>query len=390
MNLSPPYDYIIAGGGASGLSLAWHFTHSPLSDRRILIVDSDLNPTNDKTWCFWHASEPPFAQLLRKSWRQVSIYIEDTHKKETLHDYSYHCIRSGDFRQYILDEISAHSNIDILEAEIRQIDGNDTYATLKTDQDTYQGTYIFQSCFVPPEFDQSAPKYPLIQHFLGYEIETKKEVFDPQNIILMDFDETFNEGIAFMYVLPWSEGNALAEYTIFSNQIKNPSFYKEKIELYLNNKFALKRSDYRIQRTEYGEIPMQDLPYTPWYAPNVMNIGIVGGVTKPSTGYTFSRIQNHSKNIIDQLSESGTLERPLCPQLRYRAYDLWLLQILHDHPEKGLNVLRELFINNSFDAIFKFLGEQTSWKEDLKIMSSVPYLPFFKAMWKTKGRLIQI
>lgn len=33
------YDFIIAGGGAAGLSLAYHLMRSPLRERSILIVD---------------------------------------------------------------------------------------------------------------------------------------------------------------------------------------------------------------------------------------------------------------------------------------------------------------------------------------------------------------
>jgi lycopene beta-cyclase len=36
------YDLIIAGGGAAGLSLAYHLLLSPLRNRSILIVDKGL------------------------------------------------------------------------------------------------------------------------------------------------------------------------------------------------------------------------------------------------------------------------------------------------------------------------------------------------------------
>jgi lycopene beta-cyclase len=42
-------------------------------------------------------------------------------------------------------------------------------------------------------------------------------------------------------------------------------------------------------------------------------------------------------------------------------------------------IFEALFKNNSPVLILKFLEEDTHWLEDLKIMSSVPTLPFFKA-----------
>jgi lycopene beta-cyclase len=43
------YDFILAGGGLAGLSLACHLANSPLRDRSILIVDPDTKERNDRT-----------------------------------------------------------------------------------------------------------------------------------------------------------------------------------------------------------------------------------------------------------------------------------------------------------------------------------------------------
>jgi lycopene beta-cyclase len=42
-----PYDVIIAGGGAAGLSLAYHLVRSPLRDCSILIVEKEAKDQND-------------------------------------------------------------------------------------------------------------------------------------------------------------------------------------------------------------------------------------------------------------------------------------------------------------------------------------------------------
>ena len=66
------FDFIIAGGGAAGLSLAYQLIHSPLRDRTILIVDKGAKNQNDRTWAFWTAEQfthntplKPFAGLLQ-------------------------------------------------------------------------------------------------------------------------------------------------------------------------------------------------------------------------------------------------------------------------------------------------------------------------------------
>lgn len=385
------YDYIIAGAGLSGLSLASKIIHAPgLSSRNMLVIDRDLNPKNNKTWSFWHKGDPPFANFIYKSWKQVEVVFNGQSIVQPLDDYTYHSIHSGEFRSSILNELKDEPNVDLIEAPIRKLQSGKNQAILRTQERMYSASYIFQSCFTPPQIEDDQPRYPLIQHFLGWEIETTDPVFDPSTITLMDFDPNFSEGIAFIYILPQTSKKALVEYTIFSKQTEQKGFYEEKLSIYLHNKFNLRPLDYRTHRTEYGEIPMQDHPYTPWYGPRILNTGTVGGLTKPSTGYTFSRIQQHVEAIAAQLKSKGSPALPYRSPLRYRAYDLWLLQILYDEPQKGLEIFQQLFNNNSMDEVFRFLAEENSLSGDFKTMSRVSYAPFLRAMWKTRERLFEI
>ncbi|MDX1586862.1 MAG: lycopene cyclase family protein [Balneolaceae bacterium] len=390
MDTNNNYDYIIAGAGASGLSLAWHIGRSTLSDNKILVLDSDFSTSNEKTWCFWHEGNPEFNDLIFKSWSTAEVGVNGDVLSHELQQYPYHCIRSGDYREFILSELRDHPSFDFVESDIIAIQGNSNRPTLKTEDTTYSAEYIFQSCFIPPEFRSPDIKYPLVQSFLGYEIETDQSLFESNSFMLMDFDETYDTGLAFMYVLPWSDKSALVEYTLFDSRIRPKDFFEKKIEVYLNNKYNLKRIDYRVSRKEYGEIPMQDLPYVPWYAERVLNLGRSGGLTKPTTGYTFKRIQDHSKQIVEKLQHSGRPALPNRSSFRYRAYDLWLLHILHENPDDAYQIFETLFSKNEMDRIFKFLEEENSLLEDLKIMGSLPYLPFFKAIWKSGDRLFKV
>lgn len=384
------YDYIIAGCGLAGLSLAHQMIHSSLADKKVLLIDQSLTPANSKTWSFWHNGKPPFPELIYKSWKQARVAFQDESILQLLEQYEYHSIRSSDFREAIIDELQQHPNFDLKEEAVVSLAGGDSKATLTTASASYHADYIFQSCLTPAKIKADNPHYPLIQHFLGWEIETQKKAFDPSTITLMDFDPGFEGGIAFVYILPESPYRAMLEYTIFSPEIKPPKFYKEKLGIYLHNKYKLRPLDYRMLRTEYGEIPMQDHQFVPWYAPRVLNIGTVGGLTKPSTGYTFSRIQRHADALVKQLSEKGKPALPYRSAFRYRAYDLWLLQIIHDEPAAALHIFRQLFTNNSIDEVFRFLAEENSLLQDIKTMSRVSYSPFFHAMWKTRTRLFQL
>ncbi|MDZ7773912.1 MAG: lycopene cyclase family protein [Balneolaceae bacterium] len=381
------YDYIIAGAGAAGLSLAHHMLRPELSDRKILVVDLRLEPLNDKTWCFWHEGDPPFPDLVKRSWERGEVRMGDRTMPDRLLDHRYSCIRSWDFRRHILEELRGDDHFDLLEARIESLGNEKGRPTLRTGSRVFTAEYIFQSC-LEPEPAAGGAAYPLRQHFLGWEVEAGKETFRPDRFVLMDFDETFTGGVAFIYLLPWSERRALVEYTVFSAGLLDESDYERKIELYLYNRYGIRRLDYRRTRTERGVIPMDDRIYPAWYAPGVLNVGTVGGLTKPSTGYTFTRIQRHSRQVAADLAAGRPPSPPPRPG-RFHAYDLWLLQIMHERPRAALDIFEALFLNNDMDAVFAFLSERCSVARELKIMGSVPPLPFLRAIWKSRGPLLR-
>ena len=62
------YDYILAGGGLAGLSLACHLVNSPLRDRSILIVHPDTKERNDRTWSYWTRQPGLFDGAVTHAW----------------------------------------------------------------------------------------------------------------------------------------------------------------------------------------------------------------------------------------------------------------------------------------------------------------------------------
>ncbi len=379
MKVEAKYDLIIAGGGMSGLSLAWYLAKGGYKGQ-VLVVDSTFAPVNDKTWCFWTKEDPPFKDIIYRSWSKAFFSALDMETFLYLNKYSYHAIRSGDFKEYILMELRERKNFDLLEENILDFSSNSKKAVLLTkNSDSYIADQIFQSVFKP---NWKTPRYPLIQHFLGFEIFSEHAVFDPSTFTIMDFDASREHEVAFMYVLPFSHNEALLEYTVFSESVFDKEVYEQKIEGYMLSKFGLHHSEYQIKRIEYGEIPMQDLDYQPAYGTNIINLGTVGGLTKPSTGYTFLKTQKYCQSLAQFLIAGKQPILPPKSKFRYRTYDLLLLHILSTSTDESLRVFHDLFKKNAFDDIFCFLSEDSNLFQDLRIMASVPYVPFFKAIGK--------
>ncbi len=106
------YDYIICGGGMSGLSLAYQLSISKLSDKKILIIDPERKTKNDRTWAFWEKIDNPFDKILFKKWQKVKIV--DSHKKEKIYEleeYSYKLLRGIDFYTFVYKHLDKFPNI---------------------------------------------------------------------------------------------------------------------------------------------------------------------------------------------------------------------------------------------------------------------------------------
>ncbi len=69
----------------------------------------------------------------------------------------------------------------------------------------------------------------------------------------------------------------------------------------------------------------------------------------------------------------------LSSKKKFRFYDLLLLDILYKHNNKGQYIFETLFKNRSPQLIFKFLDEETSFWEDLRIISGCPKKEFLRA-----------
>lgn len=388
MSIQDRFNIIIAGAGAAGLSLLWRIMNSDkLRDQHVLLIDKSFEPTGHKTWCFWENTELPDADLLYHSWNKLLVKLHGETFSEKLNQYQYHCLRSHDFANAVLETARRNQQVTLIEATIDDFSGNNARGTVHTSHGEFTADYIFQSVKSPPDFDVSKVDVSLTQHFLGWEIESDSDPFDPETPVFMDFDVPQKDGVSFMYLLPFSEKRALVEYTVFSKKVMNKNEYERELSYYLESRYQLTVYDYSINRKEMGAIPMEDRKYSSWYCNRVMNIGTVGGLSKPSTGYTFSRIQAHSVEIVKALEKKRDLPEGWFSSYRFRVYDLMMLYLLEHEPGHSIEIFYNLFKKNRFDLILRFLAEQTDPGEELSIFSKMPYMPFFRSIYKMKHRI---
>lgn len=367
------YDYIITGAGCAGLSLLMHFIASgKLHDKKILLIDRSPKTANDRTWCFWETEAGLFEPIVKKEWRHVSFYADEVSRTLDITPYRYKMIRGIDFYEHCFKIIAQQKNIEVLYEAVESIDAKETFVVAGGKK--FYAEYIFNSIlFQKPQLKPH--QFYLLQHFKGWLIKTENPVFDSACATLMDFRVSQKHGTAFTYVLPLSATLAMVEYTLFTKDLLTPAEYNEALSEYINQHF---RSAYTVIDEETGIIPMTNYVFSRGSG-NVVNIGSAGGQTKPSSGYTFYFIQQHSRAITAEIIKTG---KPFTGPLhakKFNYYDSVLLNVLATGKLPGKKVFADLFRKNKPVHILQFLNNESSLATDLRIISSLPTLPFLKA-----------
>jgi lycopene beta-cyclase len=377
------YDFIFAGGGAAGLSLAYHILHSSLRDRKILLIDRDKKRVNDRTWCFWSDRPTHFDEIYFRSWAKIGFRSTNFSDDFVLSPYRYNMVRGIDFYNFTRSQLSEWPNVDFVIAPIEQVWEAPDAVLVTAGGETYQGKWLFDSRFNPRELQQQSVKDILIwQHFKGWEIETENEAFDPAIPILFDFRTPQEHNMRFMYILPYSPRNALVEYTLFSPRLLDDEEYDQGLKYYLEGQLGL--ATFQIISTEKGAIPMSTHSFNRRPGEKILNTGTRGGRVKPSSGYAFLRIQHDSTAIIHSLERH---RHPFAvPQGSrfYRFLDSILLKIMLSNGAACEEIFTDMFRRNPIQRIFRFLDEKGGLWDNLGVITSVPSRPFLQAFFRLK------
>lgn len=375
------YDFIFTGVGCAALSLVMRMIKSgKFTDKKILLIDKEPKTKNDRTWCFWEKENGFFEEVVYKKWETISFLSDDFSSNMAIAPYQYKMIRGIDLYQYCLKAISQQKNIDILYGNVTQSVTHKEGITLHIDgkMEHFNGATIFNS--ILPKQPPAPGTINLLQHFKGWMIETPEAAFDPSRAIFMDFRVKQRDDTTFAYVLPISSTIALVEYTLFSKDLLPDEVYEDELKNYLSDFFHLK--DFRIIEKEFGVILMTNRKFSFYEKSDRFNIGTAGGMTKASSGYTFQFIQKQADMIMDHLINHKPLsEIPAAPG-RFSFYDKLLLDVLYNRRATGKDIFTMLFKKSKPQQVLKFLDNETSLGEELKIISGLPTVPFLKAAMK--------
>ena len=344
----------ILGDGCAALSLAARAKELP--GHRITLVRPDgAPPESEHIWGFWGADwlHGP-DRMARASWRRWSIVTSEGKAEMSSATRPYHALRRSDW--------TAHCRRAAAAAGVAVLDADDDRSVQ------------------PHTLDSRPPQVPpgcMLQHFIGFEVRAKTPTFDPETVILMDFRVDQSQGMHFIYLLPFSETEALVESTLFSARTLEDDFYTGAINTYLERHFQLKNFD--ILRRERGVIPLATLPRRD---PHLPGLGGNGGAIRPSSGYAFVFIQKQISQAIASAQRTGRL----VIKSPHQRIDLWmdavLLSVIRHWPAQAPELFLRMGRALSGDEFARFLSGEAGWGLRLKVVLAMPKWPFIRATFR--------
>lgn len=335
------YNMIMAGGGIAALSLAYHLSRSPLRDYSLLIVDRDNKEQNDRTLSYWSAQPTPFDSIAAYTWDRLRVASPHLDHTFELDAYRYRMVRGSDFYRFVRGVLGP--NVTLLQGTVQAVEDRPNGARIIIDGQPYDAKWVFDSRL--PHLKDDC----LRQHFIGWEIETDEDRFDPNTATFMDFRTPRPDEFSFFYVLPFSSRRALVEYVLVCPGSEQA--LKDYIET------ALGITRYRITRREGGISPLSG-GLSRRAGQFILNIGGRGGRIKPSTGYAFTRIQRDSERIVESLLRHGhPFAIPPDPRF-FRLYDRLMLWMVRRRGFWSEPLFTAMFKHNDLEHIFRFLDEE--------------------------------
>ena len=370
---------MILGAGCAGLSLCHGLLRRGVTGS-ILILDRKTEFLDDRTWCFWDVEPTPFSHLASKRWYSWEVRASGRETVQGSENYPYLCLTGADFYEAALGYISRHPNVSLaLGEEAEVVAEGDSSPRVSTPDGVYEGRVVLDCRGLPPGspvFEKAREEARWVpQKFVGLRVRAARPVFDAGRCTLMDFSVSQSRGLRFSYLLPFSEKEALVENVYLSEAEVTPGEIRAEALEYLRGEYGLGEEEYRVLKEESGYIPMTDYRFPRSRGTGVYGVGMIGGETRPSTGYTFLRIQRYCDRLAESLVRGdGPPNRS--EARRYEALDGLFLRLMQERPELCPELYMRMFEGVPPEAMVRFLTERSSPLDEARLIRALPKRPF--------------
>jgi lycopene beta-cyclase len=368
-------DVAIVGAGGAGASVLVHLARQltpGVEPPSVAVIDPVHRAGRDRTWCFWDGGESVFDPAIHRAWTRALLVGPDgaEHRLE-LAPLRYVMLRSQDVYA-LADKAVAELGAVRIDARAEDVRDGEEFATVSTDDGPVEARWVLDS---RPARPRRPATTALVQHFRGWTVRFRSDVLDASAPVFMDFTVPRPaSGVAFGYVLPDDARQGLVEYTEFSRGRLPSERYDDALAGYLAARWgaAGARGGYDIEDVEDGAIPMTDAVPARRLGRSVVRLGIAGGATRASTGYTFAAMQRQGAAVASALLAGRDPLPPAAYPARHRWMDSVLLTALDRGFVGGPELFTRLFLALPPERVLRFLDGRTTPAEELSVMRTTP------------------
>ena len=365
----PDVDVLILGGGCAGLSLALRLAEAAGGSGRAMVLEARPSFQHDRTWCFWRLGPHRFDPLVRRSWSRVRVRerCRSASVELDVAAHPYQILESGAFYEEACARIASAPHVDLVmgsRVQAEPVRRGDLWA-VDTDRGTVTARQVVDTR--PPVMHSDSV---LWQSFVGHEVETPTACFDAGCATLMEFAEQRPDGVTFTYILPLAPDRALIETTVFGPQpLMPPSLaatQQQALERHLGGLEA------ELIRLESGVLPMGLVSLSQPSPPGLVRAGLMHGAARPSTGYTFVRLQRWADACAASLRAGGpVLPVPPDPAVM-RGMDALFLRVLRRMPQLGPELFVALFTRVAGARLVRFLSDVPTAGDLASVVAALP------------------
>lgn len=367
------YDYIIAGGGLSGMMLAYYLSQSHLKNKRVLLIEKDLPGKYTREWSYWIDHQHPFAKVVAHQWNALSGYFDNSYFHFPLQKYQIQLLRSEDLFTFIFQQLSVSKNFECVYETVKKAEESTDAVTVTTSCSTFTGKWLFNSILTSNKYVQTANS----MSGCSWILETETTTFNPTEMVFCDYRYSLPEQPGFFYLLPVSATKAIIYYASFSRHtmLTKKSLTNE-VKKYISKFFCLKQ--YSLRSRELSNYPLVINKKNRDTSSRIVPIGAAAGMIKPSSSYGFTNILHDSESMVKSLVQNDHPFYPSTSNLLSTLSDAAMANMVQYYPKNISQLFISIFKSlRSGDDLLTFLDEKASFKTQLQIMKSVNPKLFF-------------
>jgi len=362
-------EYVVVGAGCAGLTLAWQLSQQ--TRHPVVIVDNGA-PRPDHFFGFWDHGAPALSlarDLATARWNRWSIITDQGVVVQNSTRSPYTALSSQAYETRLLQGLKGCSRIRFVQASANQVACTPELCRVDTTEGRIHGGQVFDSRPLP------TPPGTLLQHFLGWRVQCEAPCFEPETAILMDFRVSQSRGMHFIYLLPFSQDEALVESTVFSPDPLPECWYADQIRAYLSEWYGI--HSFRTVAREQGQIPL--LYAYDRDTGRGTPVGVRAGAVRVSSGYAFAHILTQAEAVaLDVARRRPVTARP-CTGSVDRWMDHVLLRVIRRNPHLAPRIFQGMAAALSGDEMADFMNGNHGWRQRLRIVAAMPAWPFVRA-----------